>query len=448
MDWFANISTIGDSLRKGEISSTELVDRLFERVEDLNPRLNALSHVLVEHARAEARRIDRLRASGKSLGDLAGVPLVIKDIIDPSPAVCLAGLPFLADYRPVEDALVVKRLRRAGAIILGVSTTDPGAFGVRTPEVTHPQASDRNVGGSSGGSGVALAAGLCFAALGTDTGGSIRIPSACCLVAGLKPTFGRVSMAGVRPLGRSLDHLGPMARCVSDLNIVQRILDPKFDRTAKKPRGERIVVGHDPDYYRDAVPKVRAGMIRALEACRVIGAEMREVSLPDPDEAQDVHAIIFCSETAAYHFAAFPNRLQEYPEVSREILERAKSMMGFQYVQSMDLRAALKRRLAAVFDKVDFVLVPTLPVLAPKREAETLEVGGVERSVTLTLVRYTCLFNHTGNPVISLPASTFGPGLGASVQVIGDLNCDADVLAFAERLEQTLDLKVDYEVCV
>jgi aspartyl-tRNA(Asn)/glutamyl-tRNA(Gln) amidotransferase subunit A len=444
-NWWSSLSAVSRLLRKGEVTSSELVNLMVKRVEDLNPSLHALSDVLSEHARIEGLKADRLLATGDLLSDLMGVPMVIKDIIDTTPAVCSAGLPFLSDYRPIEDAVVVKRLRRSGAVILGVSATDPGAFGVRTPMVHHPQAPDHNVGGSSGGSGAALAAGFCFAALGTDSGGSIRIPSACCLVAGFKPTYGRISTSGVRPLAWSLDHVGPMARFVSDLSLIQHIMDPKFNRKLRKKQSTRIV-GYDPNYYRDAIPAVQFGMSHVLKSCRDMNVEVREISLPDPDEVQKAHRIILCSESAAYHFDTFPGRLEEYPGVARELLEVSKGITGREYVKALRQRVLWGHSVDEIFKKVDFIMAPTLPVLAPRREIEKIEVGGVERSVTATLVRYTCLFDHTGNPVVSLPASVIGPGLGVSVQVVGASNHDADVVAFAGQLERALDLKVNYEI--
>ena len=221
-----DLTAAAAALESGELSSVDLTDQTLDRIERLNPRLCALSDVTADSARREAARADRRRARDVRVEPLTGIPVAVKDIIDTTPAVCSSGLDFLSDYRPETDAKVVRQLRRAGAVVVGVSASDPGAFGVRTAAVTHPQAPERTVGGSSGGSGAALAAGLAFAALGSDTGGSIRIPSACCVVAGLKPTRGRVSLEGVRPLVWSLDHVGPMTRSARDLGLVQQALDP------------------------------------------------------------------------------------------------------------------------------------------------------------------------------------------------------------------------------
>lgn len=441
---YERLRDVTGALRRREISAAELVDAVLGRIEAWNARISALTEVLADRARAEAREIDARRAAGENLPELAGLPVAVKDIIDTTPAVCSAGLPFLSDYRPGQDAVVTRRLREAGAIVVGVAATDPGAFGVRTPAVTHPQAPERTVGGSSGGSAAALAAGFCYAALGTDTGGSIRIPSACCLLAGLKPTLRRVSTDGVRPLVWSLDHVGPMTRSAADISVIQRVLDPEYDETTSTAPGRPLVVGHDPAYYADAAGEVKNGVARALDACRDMGAEIREVSLPSPDEVLEIHAVVFCSESAAYHFEAFPGRLPDYPAVARELLELARSQRGYEYVRAMRRRAEITRRVQGLFEEVSFLLVPTLAILAPRRDAETVTVGGVERDFTLGLIRYTCLFNHTGNPVLSLPVTVLGPGVGPSVQIVGPLDRDADTVSFGRCLEETLAVNPDY----
>src|SRR5690606_23942898 len=229
-----------------------------------------------------------------------GVPLALKDLIDVTPARCCAGLPFLRDYRPESDAEVTRRLREAGAVILGVGQTDPGAFDVRTLACTHPLHPERVVGGSSGGSGAAVAAGFAMATLGSDTGGSIRIPAACCGVAGFKPTYGRVPVDGVRPLAWSLDHVGPLARSVEDIAAVQRVLDSEFSREAATLGSP--VVGVDEAYFDDAQPEVKDAVREALEAARTLGWKIVNVSLPSPDTVMDFHMVNLPCEAAAYHF--------------------------------------------------------------------------------------------------------------------------------------------------
>ncbi len=441
---FSDLAAAASALRRRRVSSAELTELVLRRIEQLNPRVAAITDVLHESGRREAARADRLSKAGRALGPISGIPIAIKDLIDTTPAVCSAGLAFLSDYRPTTDAVVVRRLRRAGAVIVGVTATDPGAFGVRTPAVTHPQAPERTVGGSSGGSGAALAAGFCFGTLGSDTGGSIRIPAACCVIAGLKPTRGRLSLAGVRPLVWSLDHVGPMARRVADLSMLEQALDPRFAVPRHARRSRRIVIGHDPGYYGDAERTVRSGVEKALAACRDLGGEIREVSLPAPDEVIAIHGVIFSAESAAYHAATFPDRRDQYPPLVRHFLDLHKSYTGADYVAAMRQRREITQRVEALFAEVDWLILPTLAVLTPPRDIATITIAGKQIEFTLALIRYTCLFDHTGHPVVAIPAETSGPGVGASIQVIGPLGRDADLLAFAIRLEQALGVKVDY----
>ena len=441
-----DLTAAAAALKRGEFSSADLVNQALDRIERLNPRLCALSDVTADTARREAARADRRRARGVPRGPLSGIPVAVKDIIDTTPAVCSSGLDFLSDYRPESDAKVVRQLRRAGAVIVGVSASDPGAFGVRTAAVTHPQAPERTVGGSSGGSGAVLAADLAFAALGSDTGGSIRIPAACCAVAGLKPTRGRVSLEGVRPLVWSLDHVGPMTRSVRDLASVQPVLDPRYRRSAPADHQRSVRVGHAPEYYRDANPAVQAGFHSALEACRDLGAEIVEVGLPEPDSVIGIHGIIFCAESAAYHRSAFADRWDDYPPLVRRFLGYADDHTGADYVAAMRRREELTRGVEALFDEIDILMMPTLPVPAPRRDTETLTLAGREHEFTLAMVRYTCLFDHTGHPVVAMPVEVIGPGVAVSVQVVAPLGRDAAAVDFAQRLEKAMGLRIDYDV--
>ena len=438
---FGSLHAAADALAKRKVSAVELLDAVLARIERINPRLGAFTDLTAETARKEARAVDAANRAGTGL---AGIPIAIKDIIDCTPAICSAGMPFLADRKPDSDAPIVRRLRKAGAVIPGVTATDPGAFGVRTIAVTHPQAPDLTVGGSSGGSGAAIAAGLSYGALGTDTGGSIRIPVACCMIAGLMPTYGKVSADGVMPLSWSADHIGPMARSAADLALFAPMLDPAFGhhRAVK----DRIIIGHAPEYWSDAEPAVRHGMDEALAAARSLGAEIREVAIPSPDEALAFHVIILASEAAAYHFQEYPDRLDEYPAGPRRVLAIARNHRAHEYIWAMRTREQAARMVNRVLKQVDFLMVPTLPVLPPRREAETVRVGSADADFTLALIRYTCLFDHTGNPVVSLPASVEAPGIGSSVQIVARRNADGAALSFAAQLEQALALSIDYSI--
>lgn len=332
-------------------------------------------------------------------------------------------------------------LRGAGAVVLGVTVSDPGAFGVRTAEVTHPQQPSLSAGGSSGGSGAALAAELCFGTIGTDTGGSIRVPSACCAIAGLKPTRERVSLDGVFPLVWSLDHVGPMAKTVADVDLLAATLDPTG--FAAPPRLGRKIVGYDPGYFADAEQMVREDFESVLAACRDLGYIVTEVSLPKPNEVLPVHGKIFSIESYAFYNSTYPDALREYPTLAADMFAYAQSLGPETYVLAMRQRAALTQRVQAVLDEVDFVLTPTLPLLRPIKDAEGFMIGDQWVQFTFALVRYTCLFDHTGHPVLAMPMGIQGPGLATSVQVIGPLGGDQAVVQFGAELESALALNVD-----
>lgn len=414
------------ALRKRSVSALELTDCLLARIEALNPEIGAFSDLLTENARAEAEKADAARASGEAQVPLAGVPVVVKDILDTPPARCSAGFEFLYDYRPERPAPVVRDLRRAGAVVLGVSASDPGAFGVRTEAVRHPLAPERTVGGSSGGSAAALAAGLAYAAIGTDTG--------------LKPSFGRVSTEGVRPLAWSLDHVGPLTLRAADLPLIEPLLDPGFESESDATASEGLRIGYDPRYYEDADPQVHDGMEAALRASRALGRELREVVMPAPDDVLAMHTTIFCAEAAAYHTQAFPDSQELYPEGARKLIDMGLHGSGMHYVLARRERARMTAAVEALFEEVDILLAPTLPVLPPRRDAKSVAVGGKETDFTLALVRYTCLFDHTGHPVVALPAANAVSGIASSVQAVAPLQRDAPAVAFAGRLEKELDL--------
>lgn len=443
---YQTISEAARALAAGATTSEQLTNAALLKIERLNPRIGAVTDLLSQSASEEARRADIRRSNGSGRGMLDGIPVLVKDCIDTAGASCSAGLPFLSAYRPDHDAVVVQRLRQAGAVVLGVCASDPAMLGTRTLAVTHPQAPLATVGGSSGGSAAALAAGFAFAALGTDTGGSVRIPAACCLTVGLKPTFGRVSNVGVRPLAPSADHVGSLARCVADVTAVAEVVYDRFVRVPSRPHGQGLKIGHAPEYWQDAAAEAREGMEAALHAAKGLGGQLVEISLPSPDEFAKFHLAIVVAEGAAYHFQNYPDHLDTYGPLGQWLFETARRQPGYEYVQACSQRLDARRRVDALFDEVDFLLVPTMPITPPVREAEVVTLAGVDHRVVPAMVRYTALFNHTGHPVVSLPVSVVAPGIGTSVQIVGKRDHDNDVLALAMAIEQELALPIDRTV--
>jgi aspartyl-tRNA(Asn)/glutamyl-tRNA(Gln) amidotransferase subunit A len=417
------------ALVEGKVSAEELTTLCLGRIHTENARLQAVSDVLADAALAAARDIDQRRARNSPVGQLQGLPVLVKDLIDVTGAHGRAGLDFLSDYIATEDALLVRRLRKADAVILGVTETDSGAFLVTTPQTRHPHAPGRVVGGSSGGSAAAVAAGFGFAAIGTDTGGSIRIPAACCSLAGLKPSNGRVPLDGVRPLAWSLDHAGPLVASAVDLAAIADVLDPQFESTGGRAAPRSI--GYDPKYYRDAVKEVRDDFERALKLLEEGGCVLRQLELPDPDHVLSFHMVNLPAEAAAYHFEAFPGRLDDYPAGVRAALEIADQTPSWRYVQSERQRSRARAAVDAALSQVDMLVAPTLPVLPPRVEDEVVATATGELPVLLAMIRYTCLFNQTGHPVVTVPVSRGAEGVGSSIQIVGQRDRDRDVVEFA-----------------
>lgn len=436
------------------------IDALLDRVERENAVLGALSCIVADDARAVAAHLDGLLHVAMPL---AGMPVVVKDLIDTPPAACCSGLSAFADWHPAQPAQVVRRLREAGAIVIGVSATDNAGFGVRTRQVCHPVATGRTVGGSSGGSAAAVAAGWVDAALGTDTGGSIRIPAACCGLVGFKPTWGRVATAGVRALVPSLDHVGPIAVNVAVARAIQRVIDPGFasmeggDRLASLPpqwRWEGLRVGVAMALVQTSSVAVRTAVEQAIGQLRALGAVLTRVDLPGDPLLEDVHETVFCHEAAQAWSAVMgdPELCAKLPPRVFDTLVAGAALPRLQYERAMSARETLRAEVDRVLDRVDLVLLPTLPVLAPSVDARHVRLNGQDAGFTGLLIRHTRLFNHTGHPALALPlppswrhrpaADALDPRR-ASLQLVAARHRDAWLLDAGASIEAALLLPPD-----
>jgi len=439
---FESIAVVARDLANGNLSAVELCQVVLAAIRKLDRHLGAYSQVLTETALAEAAASDARHQAGVALGPLDGIPVAVKDLIDTRPAVCRAGLDHLADYVPERDAGVVTALRRAGAVIIGVTETDPGAFSTDTPRTINPLDLSRTVGGSSGGSAAAVAAGLAFAAIGTDTGGSIRIPAACCSILGFKSTWGRVDTRGVRPLAPSLDHVGPLARSVADLLLVQSILDPALG-TFTYHDGQ-CSLGTCSSYFADADPDVQESVRASLDTLGLHGATVRALDLPAPEDVLAFHMINLPKEAADYHTRRFPDAWPDYPEIARVTVEAGRRTNPSDYALSEERRAVASAAVDRALEMVDAIILPVMPVDAPLRNMREIKLG--QRTVTKleATIRYTALFNQTGHPVVSLPATLLPDGRAFSVQLVGRRDADIKLLALAERVARLLSVHVDY----
>jgi aspartyl-tRNA(Asn)/glutamyl-tRNA(Gln) amidotransferase subunit A len=430
-----SIHHLREMIATGKISATKLCVETLQRVAQQNGKMGILTDVLSVSALREANDVDRHVAAGERVGRLAGITIAIKDNIDTVPAVCSAGLPSLSNYSPVQDATVVARLREEGAIIIGVAATDSGAFGVVTPNVKNPDYPIRIAGGSSGGSAAAVAAGFCKVAIGTDTGGSIRIPAACCGIAGLKPTFGRIPMEGVRPLSVSFDHVGPLALRVADLRSVMEIFPGKGQRDNDQELGPKKI-GIPKSYFSDAAPKVKQVVEDVAQCCIELGHHIQIVSLPSPDEIIPSHLILSLTEAARFHLETAAKDIATYPVAAKEGVLLGQSYLSPDYKTAIKQRRDFVSRINNVFKEVDFLLLPTLPVLPPEIGETEVCIGENKMNVLQALIRYVAAFNQSGHPVLALPWPTSNATRMGSVQLVGQKGEDMQLLAFAEQIEE------------
>ena len=451
----ANLTIIeaADLVRKRKLSPIELTEACLERIAALDGRLRAFITVTREDALAGAQQAAAAIARGNYKGPLHGIPIALKDLFDTCGVRTTAGSKVLGERVPAADATVTERLKAAGAIMLGKLNMHEFAFGATGVNHhyggTHnPWATDRMSGGSSSGSGAALAAGMALGALGTDTGGSIRIPSSLCGVSGLKPTYGRVSRRGVVPLSWSLDHVGPMARSAADAAVILKAIagrDPGDDTSSEETapdyskalvdtRLKGVRIGVPDSFFFDSVDAESLEAIRAaLFLLRDMKAQVDEVSLPHAAEAPQAVAAIMLPEALAYHHRWLAERPDDYGEDVRGRLELASLLPAVTYVEAMRLRALVSEEWrTSVFDRFDLLAVPTTPIAAPPLDEDGLQS-------TLNLTRFTGAFNLTGLPALSIPCGFSSAGLPIGLQLVGRWWEEATVLRVAHAYQQATD---------
>lgn len=457
---FASIERVAPLVAKKKISTVELVETILRRIERINPQLNAYLTVTAEHALAQARRAENEIFRGRYRGPLHGIPISLKDNIWTRGVRTTAGSKILRDFIPDEDAAVVRLLRRAGAVVLGKTNLHEFAYGVTTTNphfgtTRNPWSLAHIPGGSSGGSAAAVAAGLCFGSIGTDTGGSIRIPAALCNLVGLKPTFGCVSCSGVVPLAATLDHVGPLARTVADAAILFQAVAPRDTRDPKtvlpllrgvvrkrRPRRERWRLGRPREYFWEKLDEeVRRIVEAAAESLEECGAILEEVSLPHIRASEKPGTHIALAEARHFHESAgyFPARAAEYSEEVRQRLEMGAEVRATDYLQALEMRKQARADFDAAFARVDAILTPTVPVAAPPIGEKYVTLGSEQESVRSALLRLNRPANFTGLPAISVPCGFTRAGLPVGLQLIGPAFGEARLLRIALSYEQAHD---------
>ena len=439
-------------LRRKEISPVELADAALARIESLNPSLNAFITITAEAARRQARAAEReIRRDGPR-SPLHGIPISLKDNFWTKGVRTTAGSKILAGFVPGEDSEVAILLARAGAIVLGKTNMHEFAYGITSENphfgsVRNPWMRDRISGGSSGGSAVAVATGMGFASVGTDTGGSIRIPSALCGIVGLKPTFGLVSLAGTVPLSQSMDHAGPLARSVTDACIVLEAIAGAYPKGMPRPNHRRLRpgcpkrfrLGWPEQYYFNRVDgDVRIAMDEAAKTLERLGGRIKKVSLPHLQESVPSSTNIALAEATNYHESQgyFPARAFDYGGDVRGRLEAGEKVRAPEYLRGFAVKRMLERDFDAAFEHVDAIFVPASPIPAPPLGENEVEIGGARESVRSLLVGASRPANFTGHPAISVPCGFTRAGLPVGFQLIGPRWGEAGLLAIALAFEE------------
>jgi aspartyl-tRNA(Asn)/glutamyl-tRNA(Gln) amidotransferase subunit A len=436
-----SIADLAAQIRERAVTPRQLVERCLAEI-DRGRDGNAFITVMSETALQEADRAGGDIASGRYIGPLHGIPVAVKDLVD------IAGVPTTSGSRvpprqPTSDAPVVRRLRASGAIIIGKTNLHEFAFGTTSDEtaygpVRNPHDRSRSAGGSSGGSAAALVQGMCLGAVGTDTGGSIRIPSAACGTVGVKPTIGEIPVDGVMPLSTTLDHVGPMALTVGDAALLFQAMKGRPIQGVT-PAAERLTFGVPRPYFFDRLePGVRTSVERAIDRVRDAGHALRDVCIDHAEWTPHAYLHIVLPEAARLHAHDLAVHADKYSPGIRVRLEGGRYLLAEDYVRAMRLREALTRSVDRGLAAVDALILPALPIPAPPIGAATVEVEGVEAPVRAVMLSLTQLFNMSGHPAVALPVAAWSDGLPRGLQIVGHRGRTERLIEIAAAVEHVV----------
>lgn len=446
------------SIRKGEISPLDLVNEALKQIAEKNPDHHAFITVSEKEAIESAKLLEQELLDGKVRGPLHGIPIAIKDLIYTQGIKTTMGSKIYEHFIPSIDATVIEKLKQAGAIIIGKTNTHEFAYGPTGDRsyfgaCTNPYNLDKMSGGSSSGSAVAVAANMVLASIGTDTGGSIRIPASACGVVGMKPTFGQVSKEGSFPLAYTLDHLGPITTTIKDNALLLNIIaghDPK-DAYSIKMSGNKDyakLIGEDVkhatigiatnEFFTDIDQEIKEAIDKSVDLFKQLQTNIKKVAVPGIEEIAEAQAVTIKSEASAVH----ADSLQEYEgKVDEEVFERlvaSKEVKGYEYVQAQTKRNKLIADLNHIFDEVDVLLVPTLPILPPDINQREVTINNTTVTTQHALLKLTAPFNYTGNPSLSIPCGMSKSGLPIGLQLIGRHHEEERLYQLGDALEAEL----------
>ena len=436
-------------IARRELSPVELTRAVLDRIQEVDDHTKAFVTVLSDSALEAARAAERAIAAGQYRGPLHGIPIGLKDICDTKGIVTTSGSRIRANYIPTRDAAVTERLLKAGAIIVGKTVTHDFARGVVSPPTRNPWDLDRIPGGSSGGSGAAVAADECLGAIGTDTGGSIRIPAALNGIVGLKPTFGRVSKWGITILSWSLDHAGPLTKRVEDAALMlgaiagydrrdpTTVPEPVPDYTAELRAGVRgLTLGVPRNYFFDRLdPDVDRAVRAAIDVLRGEGATIAEVTIPSVEYTLAAYVPISISEASTYHQQMLRRHADDYADDVRLRTEAGELVLATHYLKAQRTRTVIKRGFRTAFAGVDALLAPMLPAPAPRADALTVELDGQAVPVMVAYPTWSAPTNLAGLPSLTVPCGFSRDNLPLALQIIGRPFDEATVLRVGQAYE-------------
>jgi aspartyl-tRNA(Asn)/glutamyl-tRNA(Gln) amidotransferase subunit A len=442
------ISDIAPKIAAGKITSEKITENCLATIGDLNPKLNAFITVTADEALARAREADKEIAGGRYLGPLHGIPLSLKDLIDCKGTPTTAGSLVRKDVVATSDAPVTRRLRECGAVFVGKTNLHEFAFGTTTEDsgfgaARNPHDPSRSPGGSSGGSAIAVATGMSIGTVGTDTGGSIRIPAAACGIVGLKPEWGQIPAAGVVPLSRQLDHVGPLAATVADAWVLYNAMQEQSSRVSGLPetaslKGLRF--GLPTGYLFDRLDAdVERTMHQTLDLLRGKGATISEVALPHATDIATVYLHLVLGDAAAYHAQTIESRPGDYTPNVRLRLQMARYVLAEDYIRALRGKAIIAAEVDRALRGVDVLICPALAIPAPPIGATTMPVKGGNEAVRTLMLRCTQPFNVSGHAAISLPCGTTPAGLPIGLQLVGHKGRTAALVQAALAVEKVIE---------